>query len=99
MAALPVWWFIGEGVFSHNVGNMMTEDGTFLLKAGVQVVFTNMSPKLTKHNGHALWQVRQIKLAEFTCRRVCGRGNVFVVSVCLSVFVCVCVSVQAITFE
>ena len=27
--------------------------------------------------------------------RVCGRGNVFVVSVCMSV----CVSVQAVTFE
>ena len=35
--------------------------------------------------------------------RVCGRGNVFVVSVCVSVCVCLCVcvclSVQAITFE
>ena len=29
--------------------------------------------------------------------RVCGRGNVFVVSVCLCV--CLCVSVWAITFE
>ena len=35
--------------------------------------------------------------------RVCGRGSVFIVSVCLRVCVCVCVcvcvSVQAITFE
>ena len=35
--------------------------------------------------------------------RVCGRGNVFVVSVCVcvcvSVCLSVCVSVQAITFE
>ena len=29
--------------------------------------------------------------------RVCGRGNVFVMSVCLCV--CVCLSVRAITFE
>ena len=40
----------------------------------------------------------------FTCRGSyylprCGRGNVFVVSVCLYVCVCVCVSVLAITFE
>ena len=43
---------------------------------------------------------------DFTQKRiitshVCGRGNVFVVSLCvfLSVYVCVCLSVQAITFE
>ena len=30
---------------------------------------------------------------------VCGRGNVFVMSVCLCVCVCVCLSVRAITFE
>ena len=33
----------------------------------------------------------------FITSRVCGRGNVFVVSVCLCV--CVCLSVWAITFE
>ena len=44
------------------------------------------------------WTLQQPVLLLITSR-VCGRGNVFVVCVCLSVCLSVCVSVQAITFE
>ena len=46
---------------------------------------------------HSLLERFIIIIIIITCSHVCGRGNVFIVSVCVSV--CVCLSVWAITFE
>ena len=95
---LSTWWTSARRIFIYFV----CFDQVLAVLDTLNVVMLTLYNACVTHNNSVYGNCMKFQSTSHTVvftSRACGRGNVFVVSVCLCVCVSVCLSVRAITFE